>query len=485
MKTIIRFAVLAAVLSGTTTASAQTVEGLLGRIPESANFVAVVNNRAILQTPRATREGWSKLREFEYLSGAIPVPPSVPLVVMGSQIEAGDLTGKWAAAAFVMSQPQPMKTIAERNGGRVETMNGYPVAITPRFGYMVQLVDNVYGLMSGAGRQEFSRWVKSKGNSRKPAVNDYLKQVATDARDFHVSVAVDLDDLIDPAALHARLATLKSLVGRSNEEIAALEKLLAGAKGLRINLKVGDSARTYLRLDFKGDIGNLRDLLKPTMDELVGTLGIAIEEFDKADWSFESKAAVLAADLSDVSLARLMTLALMPMNAMDAAPVGSGAAEIQLIATRRYYRAIAALLDDLQKQNKKAVDYAKTAVWHETFAARIDQLPQASVDPDMLKYGYNVASKLRILGASLKGVPVKTTAALAGYNVQVAVVPTSRFRFGIIATDNSAEVLARQAQIIAKDEIERDKVWSQLDEDRRQIRKLMAEKFKTDFDAVK
>jgi hypothetical protein len=494
MNNAIRFAIFAAaVIGATTTASAQTVEGLLGRVPESANFVAVVNNRAILQTPRATREGWSKLREFEYLAGAIPVPPTVPLAVMGSQLESGELTGSWSMAAFVCSKRIPMQELADREGGRVETMFDNPVAITPRFGYMIQLVDDVYGTMLTASRQEFSRWVKTKGNSRTPSVNDYLKQVVGDAKSSHVAIAIDLDELVDPAALRGRLGVLKCLSGKSKEEVENLQKLIASIQGIRITAKVGDTTRTTIRLDFKHDIGDCRDLLKPCMDEIVAMAGATIEEFEKAKWKCENKSAIVEADLSDGSLARLMTLALMPMHATEAAPVGATAEEAQLIATRRYYRAVTLLLEDLKKQFKTATDYKKTAMWHENFAARIDQLPQMGVDPYMLKYGYAMANKLRTIGASLKGVSVQTTAALAGLDIRVAVIPTGAFRtgrglaqgYGSYASSNSAEILGKQAEIIAKDEIERDKIWSQMDEDRRQIRQTMLQKFNVDFDAIK
>src|SRR5439155_6150252 len=124
--------------------------------------------------------------------------------------------------------------------------------------------------------------------------------------------------------------------------------------------------------------------------------------------------AVIQADLSDGSLARLMTIALIPMHASDpdvSASPDAVNAELALIETRRYYRAVAYLLDDLQQQNKKATDYTKTALWHEKFAHKIDDLPQANVDQDLVKYGYATASKLRAISQSLRGVPIQMSAA--------------------------------------------------------------------------
>src|SRR5262249_60538981 len=164
-----------------------------------------------------------------------------------------------------------------------------------------------------------------------------------DVKDNHVAIAVDLDDLMDPAAVRARLALLKCLSGRSKEEVASLEKLFAGIKGLRIVAKIGETTRTSLYLDFADEIGSAAELLKPCIDEIVAMAGATIPEFEKATWKVTGKSATVQANLSDGSLARLMTMALMPMHATEAAPVGSTSEEFQLIATRRYYRAIVVL----------------------------------------------------------------------------------------------------------------------------------------------
>lgn len=499
MKTLTSLALtLLAVAGWAAQASAQTAESLLGRIPEAANFVAVVNNRAILNTPRAVREGWSKMNEIEYLEDAIPIPPTVPLVVMGSQIDPGDLTGNWALGVFSLNQRMSMKQLVDRYGGRVEMFGDWRVAVTPR-GYIIEMLDNVYGLMINGSRQDFSRWVKNFTQSRKPLVNEYLKQVVADSKSAHVAVAFDLEDSVEPASLHTRLSLFKSLSGKSPAEVAALEKVLVSLKGLRITVKIGEKAKTTLRIDFKKEIGAAKDLLKPAIMDFVNSMGASIEEFEAGDWKYETNAIVVQADLSDGSLARLMTVALMPMQATDPNVAPSAAnvqAEMELIATRRYYRAIALLINDLEKEHKKTSDYTKTAMWHENFAAKINQLPQANVDSAMLQYGYATATNLRTIAQSLRGVPVKVYTAALGLDIRVTASQAGYQRVyyrgwrtvpitGYMASSNSADILLKQGEIIAADALERDKVWSAMGEDRRRIRGLMYEKYKVDFDAVK
>jgi hypothetical protein len=242
-----------------------------------------------------------------------------------------------------------------------------------------------------------------------------------------------------------------------------------------------------LRIDFGQEIGEHRELLKAYLDVMVAVVGVAIEEFENAPWQFESNAAVVKADLSDGSLSRLMSVALMPLHASDpkVTPTASGVkGEIELIATRRYYQAITFLLNDLEKQNKKASDYRKTAQWYENFAKKIDQLPEGDVDPDMQKYGDLTANKLRSIAQSLRGVPMDLSVAAAGLDVRVGVWQPNRRTSGAYVSSNSADVMAKQAEAIARDAKQRDQVWGSMANDRRQISRQMREKFKVDFDAV-
>ena len=78
-----------------------------------------------------------------------------------------------------------------------------------------------------------------------------------------------------------------------------------------------------------------------------------------------------------------------------------------MAATERYYNAVQQLLDDLRRKVKKSDDYKKTALWHETYAKEIAQLPRQSVDEEMLRYGATVSSQVWALANSLRGVPLK------------------------------------------------------------------------------
>src|SRR4051794_27431766 len=68
---------------------ADDLADLLPRVPGDMNTVAVINVRAVNQTPRAVKEKWRENSETEFLAGAIAVPPWATVVVVGADLPPG------------------------------------------------------------------------------------------------------------------------------------------------------------------------------------------------------------------------------------------------------------------------------------------------------------------------------------------------------------------------------------------------------------
>ena len=71
--------------------------------------------------------------------------------------------------------------------------------------------------------------------------------------------------------------------------------------------------------------------------------------------------------------------------------------EVTVSATRRYYEAVKTIIYELKYYDRTEIKHtwSKSAMWHEQYAKKIDQLPLAGVDPEMLEYGSAVSAKLR------------------------------------------------------------------------------------------
>jgi hypothetical protein len=182
----------------------------------------------------------------------------------------------------------------------------------------------------------------------------------------------------------------------------------------------------------------------------------------------------------------------------DPTAAATGPAKPTLNASRNYYNAVNQILDDLEAMARKGKNYNKTAVWHDNFAKKIDQLSIRSVDPQILNYGAAVASNLRALAVSLRGVPVSVNRLERSvtYNVQYQPGGYRPYNDSIWSSvgyqpewvnveTNQAEIRGKQAEAIEAGAKQREEIWQIISSDRQQIRLKMQETFGRDFDTVK
>ena len=194
-----------------------------------------------------------------------------------------------------------------------------------------------------------------------------------------------------------------------------------------------------------------------------------------------------------------------PLNQEETKPLTSPGGKATLAATERYYSAVQQLLDDLRRKVKKSDDYKKTALWHETYAKEIAQLPRQDVDEEMLRYGATVASQVWALAGSLRGVPLKVEL-LEGQKyyypymfptiyAQIDRGPIPFFGHPILRgpyvdfytypDTNAPLITAKQQEAVTKGEADRQQIWKTLDQEKFRIRRRMSEKYKTEFDRPK
>jgi hypothetical protein len=169
--------------------------------------------------------------------------------------------------------------------------------------------------------------------------------------------------------------------------------------------------------------------------------------------------------------------------AVSSAPPKLESNGVSLVATRRYYLAVAQMIDDLSRKSKNTADYNKSAAWHDTFAKRIEELPTQYVDSDMVKYGANQTAKLRALSYSLRGMIVQVNALESGMSYITNFGGGGWWGGGGGSTDsNVAALRAQQAEAVAKDGARRLEIWESTDQDRRAILKLMNDRYHVDLE---
>lgn len=466
------------------------VSPLLKAIPRDVNAASVIRVRGLLDSPRGTREDWAGKSREQFLAGAAVLPPAAEVLIRASQLQPGQPDGSWSVALLKSAVPINMQQIAEREKSTVQDLHGSPAVLSPRNCYFVKLEETLIGVVSPAFRQTTARWVQELHSQQQPEFSTYLREALTDSRP-QVILAADLQDLFEPDFLKARVEAAPSLKGQTAVQ-ARLSQVLGGLRGIRMAIHVEDLTMATLRLDFDAPLPPEATRLKGVLLDVMADAGSAIEEFESADGVVIGSSFQLTTELPDEALRRVVSLITAPHPAAASATV-EVANNTQRGATaesRRYFQAVNRCLDDLQKASRKSGDQARIATWFETFGRKIDQLPTAGVDPELLAYGGSMSAKLQALGASLRGVQIEVNA------LQQAVTYNMHFQPGQVSagwwsagyqpnsynvTSNLADVREKQATAVASGAKQRAEVWSMISQERDKVRQRMIEKYGVDL----
>jgi hypothetical protein len=421
----------------------------------------------------------------------------VPVVVIAADLQPGALAHGHSLALIPVDNSVNSETLARRENGVVQPMGDRAVVLSPRRGYMGVPSAGILGISSTLPRQDFARWFRMAQRPEKPAVSQYLQDVVAAHKDAHILIATDLQDLFDPTA--ARLALQQAGAAKEGAGLDTLVRVLTGARGLVFTARIGEKSQATVRIEFAVPMAGFLAAFQALWPKAMEATGFEVSEFKAATAKADGKAVVLTAELSDTSLRRILSLVRAPGDAV--ASPGGGAAvrspkeSAQLAASLRYYRAVNAALDDLRAQGgARSKDYARSAMFFDTYANKVERLSVKDVDPVLVQYGNSVAAKLRAMAGSLRGLKVQleayddykstTWAAGGGFAWRTR---WGRFGYGpdVTVSTNVEELNQKQAEAVAALEPERAKIWGVLESDRSAIRRDMLEKYKIDFDQYK
>ena len=269
-------------------------------------------------------------------------------------------------------------------------------------------------------------------------------------------------------------------------------------RGIRFTAQIGEAIHARLALDFaeppsEKDAPHLRTLFLTVLSDLQAEL----DELADAEITIEGRSLVFSTELSGPTLRRVMSLLISP--APEALP-SEGAITDRTERTRleptedqtaRYFAAVTEIIDDLQRVNRKAQDYLRTATWHDNFAKRIDQLAIVGVDQRVVEFGAEIASRLRALAASLRGVAVEVDTQRRSITYDMQVQPGWAawnvwggygYRPGSWkVSSNLQQVREHVAKAVAEGAKEREQIWAFITDRRQAMTRELRERFGPDF----
>lgn len=453
---------------------------LLKYIPAQANTIAVINTASLLASPRAQKEGWAKLDQTEYLAGAVPLNPRVERMVFAKEFIPSAPGEGTTMALIVLNRDTEIAEIAKRHGTSVEKL-GDDAYTQSRTGVCYfKFGDKLLGTIRSENKQEIARWVKYAKSAKESQLHRLLNAAAAQSSQHHITVALDSEHLFSDRDIDLAVAASKTLQPDA-EQSQAVARFLKGLRGVVFTAQIGtDGIQARFRFESNDAVVKLKpDAFKGFIIETTANHGAMLSDLLTAKATAGDNSVTLAFAISDSELSRVMSLVL-PHAAIpsDAATVAVVSGEVNGPATLKYFNAVNAIVDDLQAQNKKAQDYTKTALWHETAARKIELISTIGVDKAALEYGQGTATRLTMIADSLRGVPTK----LEDLRGQAYAIGYRRIGWrwwgGADLVTNVGDIANKQAKVIKDDEKNRNQLWADIDSKRSEIKGLIAEKYR-------
>jgi hypothetical protein len=457
----------------------------LNWVPPSCNAVALIHMRKLVNSPMGKKQKWSDKVRRAYAEGLLSAPPWVKEAVRATTFGSMSAGRPLSYSMFAMDQQAIIADIAKHERASSEKIGGSFACLSPRGIYFVQLAPGILGAVQPPDRRAVSAWVRTGAANGESNLSPFLKTALKMPDNALIVIAVDLTDMLNPPQVRAWLAASPRLNVRKNlDEMAAL---VASIRGARLSVNVADTANARLVLDFDKPIGNqslLREVVLQWLDDAGAQTGVLAQ----ARTSVENKSFAFEAPLDDSGLRRLLSLIQSPhlpgkdetANLENAAP--------NPVATANYYGSVCDLLNSLIRKNQNAVNYDKTALWHETFAKKIADLSTTGVDLELAAWGRDVSGKLMALAGSLRGVPVEVnklensirvnTSTDYSWYANSAENGPMYFPTWIHSQNNVGDVRAQQEDVIAKNADQREAIWSMLRNSTAQVAHDMEYKYK-------
>jgi hypothetical protein len=455
-------------------------------VPASCNAVAVVELRALLDSPLGQRHKWLAELRQAYAQGRLSAPPYVRRIVQATTFDGSSDQKHVVYSIYTMDQDSVIHDVASHELATTEQIAGHVAVDSPRHVYFVQLAPGVVGAVKPPDRLAVSRWVRAQRDGAGVQISSAHQAAVESSPEAQIVVGVDLTDLLSPQQVRRWLATVPAL--KSAKNLDELATLVASLGVVRLSVAVSDTIDARLRLDFGAPVAAHVAALKTAVLQWLDDAGARVEVLAGAQVAASGNSLTFEAPLDESAMRKILTLIQSPrLPSPGDASVRSESAPPNAIASAAYYDSVCEALNALIRKNQNATNYDKTAAWHENFARKIAELPTAGVDPELVSWGRRVGSELMALARSLRGVPIEVDRLQRSIRVDATTdygwYATSAdsgpmyFPWWRSETSNAQDVRAQQDDVIARNADQRDAVWRMLRDETTEVARKMESKY--------
>ncbi|MCE9561045.1 MAG: hypothetical protein K8U57_03215, partial [Planctomycetes bacterium] len=380
-------------------------DDLLKHTSPNTNTLVLIDVKSAFSSTLAKAEKWVEKTKTDNSNALGFIPPDAETVVIGAEINLNTLVRDFQVGLVKVSHNVPeMAELAKQEGGTVDEIASRLAVLSPRNVYFTTLPGAQFVAVYPADRQYTARYLRAVKANKTGQVSPYLANAVNKATGSTVTIAVDLEDVLDKTLLKISLRASPSVAKVKTADIDLLSSFMSGTKGMTFSAKINDQITGSITVEFIGDPTDFRRTLPDLFRELLEGQGIAISGFGNWEAKFTQTTMTLSGPLSTPDLKRILSLFAFPQLTGEPDPKVKGN-EISTDMTRRYLMAIDTIVATT-KEMQKSPDYNKMATWHDKAADQIDQLSRRNVDPIAADAAYQTARRLRAVAQSLRGVPI-------------------------------------------------------------------------------
>lgn len=390
-------------------------DDLLRQLRSDPNVLILINAKSVRGSTFFKREvldGDAETREVR--ERLFPVP-MVDKAVLASQFSDFDEpVPAWQMLVCESGRPIALKKVAEEQGGKLEHFGVKDAVLLPANAYLYPVSSKIVAHSFPANRPQVVRALTSR-TSGVPELSPYLAASVAHAAmgSYPLSLSIDLEHRISAELAEERIRNFGSLAG-SERQFPALASTLATMRGARLEVRFGATAKGLVTIEFEEDASSLKSFAKPLFLEVLDRRGARIEDMTAWEVAVSGKSVTFAGDLSLGGLRKIMSLidtspGLIHESESDETSTPETDPKKEMAqASLRYYRSVQSLLGELRDpQNIKNFSSGQSGLWYDRYAKKIDQLPILHVDKDLLDYGMETSTRLRIQSAKFRSVGIK------------------------------------------------------------------------------
>ncbi|MGE3776818.1 MAG: hypothetical protein AB7F89_06530 [Pirellulaceae bacterium] len=442
---VLGVAVLVVGLCGSSPVAQAQFDQLVSRIPPGANSLVLLNVDKVMNSPAAVNGHWKEEQSASYAAGLTFLPPHASSAVLATYFDLEQMSPDWSVAVVALDHDVSVPAIEQLAEGKAEQMNSHPVIKLAGEGYLVQFAPRLLAAISPATRQTVGRWIRDvddAGGELSPYLQDayrFANQIGTP-----VILALDLQDIAPVSQIRESLAASTAYASADAATLDRLAALLASVRGITLGITMeSDEPFGKVKVDFAEPVFLSPDEAKALLLDALAKRGAMLNELEQWSPKVADRTISLEGYLSPSGMRRISSLfdrppafkpgvdlakassahgLNVPPPPAPAKPAATGqanaasqtstasqtaadsVAQTSVQASQEYLKRVSELIEDLRKKPQRSSNYTmgSIALWCDTFARKIDQLPTMGVDPELSNFAAFASDSMRAASSAIR-----------------------------------------------------------------------------------